>query len=115
MSIFLGIGKPGSAVVAESSPLNPGRNIAVTGVLVEPDFEQANQMLDALGLTTKDADGYRLRTDNGERIIIEIPSIPAFIQFTQIGEMIKEDWAQIHILCQCCRARTQFGGTTPRQ
>jgi peptide/nickel transport system substrate-binding protein len=54
-------------------------------------------MLDALGLTNKDAEGYRLRSDNGERIIIEIPSIPAFIQFTQIGEMIKEDWAQIGI------------------
>lgn len=95
--IFLGIGKPGSAVVAESSPFNPGPEYRELWAPAEPDFEQANQMLDALGLTTKDADGYRLRTDNGERIIIEIPSIPAFIQFTQIGEMIKEDWAQIGI------------------
>lgn len=95
--IFLGIGKPGSAVVAESSPFNPGPEYRELWAPVDGDFEQANQMLDALGLTNKDAEGYRLRSDNGERIIIEIPSIPAFIQFTQIGEMIKEDWAQIGI------------------
>lgn len=95
--IFLGIGKPGSAVVAESSPFNPGPEYRELWAPAEPDFEQANQMLDALGLTNKDAEGYRLRADNGERIIIEIPSIPAFIQFTQIAEMIKEDWAQIGI------------------
>ena len=95
--IFLGIGKPGSAVVAESSPYNPGPEYRTLWAPADADFEQANQMLDALGLTEKDAEGYRLRTDNGERIIIEIPSIPAFIQFTQIAEMIKEDWAQIGI------------------
>lgn len=95
--IFLGIGKPGSAVVAESSPFNPGADYRELWAPAGGDFEQANQMLDALGLTNKDAEGYRLRSDNGERIIIEIPSIPAFIQFTQIGEMIKEDWAQIGI------------------
>lgn len=95
--IFLGIGKPGSAVVAESSPFNPGPEYRELWAPAGGDFEQANQMLDALGLTNKDAEGYRLRSDNGERIIIEIPSIPAFIQFTQIGEMIKEDWAQIGI------------------
>jgi peptide/nickel transport system substrate-binding protein len=95
--IFLGIGKPGSAVVAESSPFNPGPEYRELWAPTAGDFEQANQMLDALGLTNKDAEGYRLRSDNGERIIIEIPSIPAFIQFTQIGEMIKEDWAQIGI------------------
>ena len=95
--IFLGIGKPGSAVVAESSPFNPGPEYRELWAPTAGDFEQANQMLDALGLTNKDPEGYRLRSDNGERIIIEIPSIPAFIQFTQIGEMIKEDWAQIGI------------------
>ena len=95
--IFLGIGKPGSAVVAESSPFNPGPEYRELWAPTAGDFEQANQMLDALGLTNKDPEGYRLRSDNGESIIIEIPSIPAFIQFTQIGEMIKEDWAQIGI------------------
>lgn len=94
---FLGIGVPGSAVVAESSPFSPGPEYRTLWAPAEGDFEQANQMLDALGLTEKDAEGYRLRTDNGERLVITMPSIPAFIQFTQIGELIKEDWAQIGI------------------
>ncbi len=94
---FLGIGKPGSAVVAESSPFSPGPEYRTLWAPAEGDFEQANQMLDALGLTEKDAEGFRLRTDNGERLVITMPSIPAFIQFTQIGELIKEDWAQIGI------------------
>lgn len=93
--IFLGIGKPGSAVVAESSPFSPGPEYRQLWSTL--DVAQANEMLDAIGLTEKDADGYRLRTDNGERLIIEINPIPAFIQFTAIAEMIKEDWAEIGI------------------
>jgi peptide/nickel transport system substrate-binding protein len=95
--IFLGIGVPGSAVVAESSPFNPGPEYRELWSPAQPDFEQANQLLDALGLTEKDAEGYRLRTDNGERLVIDMPAVPAFIQFTQIGELIKEDWAQIGV------------------
>lgn len=93
--IFLGIGKPGSAVVAESSPFSPGPEYRQLWSTL--DVAKANEMLDAIGLTEKDADGYRLRTDNGERLIIEINPIPAFIQFTAIAEMIKEDWQEIGI------------------
>jgi peptide/nickel transport system substrate-binding protein len=93
--IFLGIGVPGSAVVAETSPFNPGPEYRDLWSTYDPD--QANALLDGLGLTERDAEGYRLRTDNGERLIIEIPSIPAFIQFTQLGELVKEDWAEVGI------------------
>ena len=93
--VFLGIGTPGSAVVAESSPFNPGPEYRELWSTFDP--EQANALLDSIGLTDKDADGYRLRTDNGEPIVIEINSIPAFIQFTQIAELIKGDWADIGI------------------
>ncbi len=93
--IFLGIGVPGSAVVAESSIFNPGPEYRTLWSTFDPDT--ANQMLDDLGLTEKDAEGYRLRSDNGERIIIELPTIPAFIQFTQLAELVKEDWANVGI------------------
>ncbi len=93
--IFLGIGVPGSAVVAESSPFNPGPEYRELWSTFDPD--QANELLDSIGLTERDADGFRLRTDNGERLIIEIPTIPAFIQFTQLAELIKEDWEEIGI------------------
>jgi peptide/nickel transport system substrate-binding protein len=93
--IFLGIGVPGSAVVAESSVFNPGPEYRQLWATFDPDT--ANQMLDDLGLTDRDADGYRLRTDNGQRLIIELPTIPAFIQFTALAELVKEDWANVGI------------------
>ncbi|HXF61931.1 MAG TPA: ABC transporter substrate-binding protein, partial [Caldilineaceae bacterium] len=93
--IFLGIGVPGSAVVAESSVFNPGPEYRELWSVYDP--EQANQLLDSIGLTERDAEGYRVRTDNGERLILEIPAIPAFIQFTQLAELVKEDWAEVGI------------------
>ncbi len=93
--IFLGIGTPGSAVVAESSPFNPGPEYRELWSTYDP--ETANQMLDDIGLTEKDADGFRLRTDNGERLTIELNAIPAFIQFTQLAELVAADWAEVGI------------------
>ncbi|MCC6167468.1 MAG: ABC transporter substrate-binding protein [Caldilineaceae bacterium] len=93
--IFLGIGVPGSAVVAESSVFNPGPEYRTLWSTYDP--EKANQMLDEIGLTEKDSEGYRLRTDNGERLVLEIPSIPAFINFTALAELVKEDWAEVGI------------------
>lgn len=95
--LFLGIGTPGSAVVAESSPFSPGPEYRTLWAPSQPDIEQANAMLDAIGLTEKDSEGFRLRTDNGERLILELPTIPAFIQFTQLAELVKEDWARVGI------------------
>ncbi len=93
--MFLGIGTPGSAVVAETSPFSPGPEYRDLWSTL--DIEQANALLDSIGLTEKDSEGYRLRTDNGERLIIELPTIPAFIPYTQLGELVKEDWAEIGI------------------
>lgn len=93
--IFLGIGVPGSAAVAESSVCNPGPEWREKWATYDPEL--ANQMLDEIGLTERDAEGFRLRTDNGERLIIELPTIPAFIQFTQLAELVKEDWAEVGI------------------
>jgi peptide/nickel transport system substrate-binding protein len=93
--IFLGVGVPGSAVVAESSVFNPGPEYRTLWSTYDP--EQANQMLDEIGLTERDAEGFRVRTDNGERLIIELTTIPAFIQFTQLAELVKEDWADVGI------------------
>ncbi|MEM7532682.1 MAG: ABC transporter substrate-binding protein [Chloroflexota bacterium] len=93
--IFLGIGTEGSAVVAESSPFNPGAEYR--SMWSEFDLDTANEMLDAIGLTEKDDEGFRLRTDNGERLVIEMNPIPAFIQFTKLAELIKDDWADAGI------------------
>ncbi|MEZ4658527.1 MAG: ABC transporter substrate-binding protein [Caldilineaceae bacterium] len=95
--IFLGIGKTGSAVVAESSPFNPGPEYRELWSPATPDIEQANQLLDSIGLTEKDSEGYRLRTDNGERLVLEVNPVPAFIQFTKVAELVRDDWKEIGI------------------
>jgi peptide/nickel transport system substrate-binding protein len=105
--IFLGIGVPGSAVVAETSVFNPGPEYRSLWSTHDPD--QANQMLDAIGLTEKDSEGFRLRTDNGERLILEITTVPAFIQFTQIGELVKEDWAEVGIFANVVEVERGLG------
>ena len=38
-------------------------------------------MLDGLGLTKKDSDGYRLRTDNGQRLVIQLLAVKAFLDW----------------------------------
>ncbi|MBV7337770.1 ABC transporter substrate-binding protein [Chloroflexi bacterium TSY] len=93
--IFLGIGTEGSAVVAESSPFNPGDEYRDLWSML--DVEQANELLDSIGLTEKDDEGYRLRTDNGERLVLEMNPIPAFIEFTKLAELVRDDWAEIGI------------------
>src|SRR4029453_10087505 len=58
----------------------------------------ANEMLDKLGLAKKDAEGYRLRADGKGRLRIEIMTLGGqFVQYTQIAEMIREQWKKIGI------------------
>ena len=54
------------------------------------DPDQANEILDSIGLDQKDGEGYRLRTDNGERLRIELTAtVPAFVLYDQHAEMIR--------------------------
>jgi peptide/nickel transport system substrate-binding protein len=95
-AFWLGVGTPGSQVLAESSPYNPGPQYRTMHSTHKP--AKANQLLDSLGLTKKDAEGYRLRTDGKGRLRIEIMTVGGqFLQFTQIAEMIRDQWRKIGI------------------
>jgi peptide/nickel transport system substrate-binding protein len=94
-TFWLGLGTPGSPVPAESSPYNPGpewRNKWSTH-----DPAQANRMLDQIGLTRKDSEGFRLRTDNGQRLIIQMQAVKAFLPWPAQAEMIAQQWRRIGI------------------
>jgi peptide/nickel transport system substrate-binding protein len=65
-AFFLGLGTPGSVVPAKGKPQNPGPEWR--GRWTTHDPAQANAMLDRTGLTRCDAEGYRLRRDNGQRL-----------------------------------------------
>lgn len=93
---FLGIGTPGSVAPSESLPYSPGPDWRKKWATL--DVKQANALLDKVGLTKKDGEGYRLRTDGKGRLRLEVStSAGAFINHTQIAEMIKEQWKKIGI------------------
>jgi peptide/nickel transport system substrate-binding protein len=55
-------------------------------------------MLDKIGLDKKDAEGYRLRSDGKGRLRLEITTLGGqFLQFTQIAEVIREQWKKLGI------------------
>jgi peptide/nickel transport system substrate-binding protein len=95
-TFWLGLGTPGSAIPGPVSPFNPGED-EYRNLWSVHDPDTANQMLDDLGLTEKDGDGFRVRTDNGERLRIEIQASNALLPWVQISEMVAEQWKDIGI------------------
>jgi peptide/nickel transport system substrate-binding protein len=94
-TFWLGLGTPGSAAPAEAMPESPGPEWRNKWSTYEPD--RASKMLDALGLDRKDRDGYRLRTDNGQRLVIAVEAVSAILDWPKHVEMIAQQWRKIGI------------------
>ena len=95
-TFWLGTGTPSSVVPADGNKYNPGPQYRKMWATL--DVKKANEMLDKLGLSKKDGDGYRLRADGKGRLRIEIMTLGGqFVQYTQIAEMIREQWKKIGI------------------
>jgi peptide/nickel transport system substrate-binding protein len=94
-TFLLGLGQTGSAAPGERTPYFPGpeyRNLHTAY-----DVKKANEMLDKLGLTKKDSEGYRLRADGGSRLRLSLTTYLGFLPFTRIAEMTVEQWKKIGI------------------
>ena len=72
-AFWLGLGTPGTQVLAESSPYNPGPEYRSMHSTYDP--QRANELLDALGLTARDSQGYRLRTDGEGRLRLRMTTV----------------------------------------
>jgi peptide/nickel transport system substrate-binding protein len=95
-ALWLGLGTPGSTAPAEEVAINPGKEYRKKWATL--DLKQANALLDKIGLSKKDGQGYRLRTDGKGRLRIELMSVGGqFIPYTQLGEMIRQQWVKIGI------------------
>jgi peptide/nickel transport system substrate-binding protein len=95
-TFWLGLGTPGSLVPIESNKYNPGPEWRTKWHTL--DVKKSNELLDSIGLSKKDAEGFRLRTDNGQRLRIELQTRGGqFLQYTRIGEMIRDHWRKIGI------------------
>ena len=95
-TFFLGLGVPGSVVPADANKYNPGPEWRTKWAHFDRD--QANQMLDDLGLTERDSQGYRVRPDgSGNRVVLEHDTIRAFVNNTVIAEAITQQLKHIGI------------------
>lgn len=95
-AFFLGLGTPGSPIPDPSMPESPGEEWRKKWHTL--DINQANQLLDKIGLDKKDAEGYRLRTDGKGRLRIEMQTATgSFVNYTKHAEMIVEQWKKIGI------------------
>jgi peptide/nickel transport system substrate-binding protein len=95
-TFWLGTGTPSSVVPADHNKYNPGPEYRTLWSTHDP--KKANEMLDKLRLDKRDSEGYRLRSDGKGRLRIEITTLGGqFLQFTQISEMIREQWKKIGI------------------
>ncbi len=95
-ALWLGVGTPGTTAPSPETIYRPGPEW--NKKWAELDVEQANSILDDLGLTEKDGEGFRMRTDGKGRLQLEMITVGGqFIPYTQVGEMIKQQWKAIGI------------------
>jgi peptide/nickel transport system substrate-binding protein len=95
-AFFLGLGVTGTPIPADIIPESPGKDWHQRWATL--DVAKANAMLDAIGLDKKDAEGFRLRTDNGERLRLQIDVAQTLSPtWPQQTEMIVQQWRAIGI------------------
>jgi peptide/nickel transport system substrate-binding protein len=95
-TFFLGVGTPGSGAPAESNKYSPGPEWRQKWSVL--DLKQANELLDKVGLTQKDSEGYRQRTDGKGKLSLDLTTLGGqFVQYTRISEMVREHWKKIGI------------------
>jgi peptide/nickel transport system substrate-binding protein len=92
---WLGVAPPGSPAPGESLAYVPGEGWREKWSTYDP--EQANALLDQIGLDKKDSEGYRARTDNGERLRLEVQAVQAFLPWPKISEMVADQWRAVGI------------------
>jgi peptide/nickel transport system substrate-binding protein len=95
-AFFLGMATPSSLMSEDTSPENAGPEWRTKWSTL--DVNQANALLDKIGLDKKDPEGFRLRTDNGQRLRITVTTVAAaFLPYASMMEMIAQHWKKIGI------------------
>ncbi|MBV9833724.1 MAG: ABC transporter substrate-binding protein [Alphaproteobacteria bacterium] len=93
-SVFLGLGEPRQGVPAPWHPYFPGAEYAKK--YTEFNRDQANKLLDSIGLDKKGADGIRLLS-NGKPATMEISVVPAFGAWPDVAQLVAKDWEAVGI------------------
>ena len=94
-SAFLGLGEPRNAVAAPWHPYYPGDEVAKKYTEFKPD--EANKMLDAIGLDKKNAEGYRLYPGTDKPVTIEISWVNAFGPWGDVAQLVAKNWEAVGV------------------
>ena len=93
-AFFLGLGTPGSVIPIETNLYFPGQEYRTKYHTL--DVKSANDLLDKIGLSKKDDQGYRLRTDGKGRLKLEVVTVSGqFVNFTKVAEMMRTQLGKI--------------------
>ena len=94
-SAFLGLGEPRQPVAAPWSPYYPGNLYARKYTEYRPD--EANRILDRIGLDKKDGEGFRLFPGGNRRVTVELSVVPVFGPWPDVAQLIAKDWERVGI------------------
>lgn len=95
-SAFLGLGEPRQGVPAPWHPYYPGDAVAKARTEFKPD--EANKLLDKLGLDKKDAEGFRLYPGTPKRVTIEISWVPnQFGPWGDVAQLVGKNWEKVGV------------------
>src|SRR5690606_32584709 len=91
-TFFLGVGTPASLCPANTPPYFNSDRWDEEWAAFDP--EQANQILDEIGLDQRDGEGYRL-LPSGERLVLRLDAVSgSFLDYPGIGERISQMWRE---------------------
>jgi peptide/nickel transport system substrate-binding protein len=97
-TFFLGVGTEASLCPADTPPYFSSNRWDEEFAGFDPD--QANEILDSIGLDQKDSEGYRL-LPNGERLVLRIDAVSgSFLPYPEIAERIGQMWQDVGIQLQ---------------
>ena len=95
--IFAGLGQPSLGLPAKASPYyDESWDQDYVEALMVRNVEEANRLLDEIGLTKKDSSGFRLRKDGG-KLVLPVQYMEDFTNFGGVGEVLQTNWRDIGI------------------
>jgi len=95
-TVYLGVGVIQARTPHPSTPYYGGP--AVAELNISYDVDLANQMLDDLGLTARDDDGFRLKADgSGEAILMRLTVSPNADEDLTVAELLQPMWEEVGI------------------
>jgi len=94
-TFMLGQGLPTASVPAPENKYYPGDEWAQHWAYF--DRQKANRMLDGIGLSERDSQGYRQRKDGKGRLRLQCQVVQAHFNWSAVAEMVKEQWSAVGV------------------